>query len=87
MSKERPEGSPKLRVGIITGGFHVPRTRSIMEGIEEYANLDVVFIPAYGPNTAPDNWFRNPTGRQVVFSEIRKQAEFKKIDYRKGYVR
>ncbi len=82
---ERPEGSPKLRIGIITGGFHIPRTRMALESVNGFPNAEVVFIPAYGPNTAPDNWFANPTGRAVVLSEIRKLATLKKFkDYKLG---
>lgn len=82
---ERPEGSPKLRIGIITGGFHIPRTRMALESVNGFPNSEVVFIPAYGPNTAPDNWFANPTGRAVVLSEIRKLATLKKFkDYKLG---
>ncbi|MBR0395929.1 MAG: hypothetical protein IJI63_05440 [Clostridiales bacterium] len=82
---ERPEGSPKLRIGIITGGFHIPRTRMALESVNGFPNAEVVFIPAYGPNTAPDNWFANPTGRAVVLSEIRKLATLIKFkDYKLG---
>ena len=82
---ERPEGSPKLRIGIITGGFHIPRTRMALESVNGFPNAEVVFIPAYGPNTAPDNWFANPIGRAVVLSEIRKLATLKKFkDYKLG---
>ena len=82
---ERPEGSEKLRIGIITGGFHIPRTRMVLESVNGFPNADVVFIPAYGPNTAPDNWYKNPTGRAIVLSEIRKLAILKKFrDYKKG---
>ncbi len=85
IDKERPEGSPPFNVGIITGGFHIPRTRLIMENVKGFSNAKTIFIPAYGPNTTPDNWFLNPVGRSVVFSEIYKLAHMKKNqDYRKG---
>lgn len=82
---ERPAGSEKLRVGIITGGFHIPRTRMVLESVNGFPNAEVVFIPAYGPNTAPDNWYKNPIGRSIVLSEIRKLATLKKFrDYKLG---
>ena len=85
IGKERPEGSPPFRVGIITGGFHIPRTRLAMENVKGFSNAETVYIPAYGPNTTPDNWFLNPVGRSVVFSEIYKLACMKKNqDYKKG---
>lgn len=87
LAKERGEDAPPLRVGIVTGGFHIPRTRTIMERVPEYRKLDVVFIPAYGPNTSPDNWYKNPVGRSVILSEIRKEATLKNKDYRKGSFR
>ena len=58
-----------------------------MERVPEYRKLDVVFIPAYGPNTSPDNWYKNPVGRSVILSEIRKEATLKNKDYRKGSFR
>ena len=46
---------------------------------------ETVYIPAYDPNTTPDNRFLNPVGRSVVFSEIYKLACMKKnLDYKKG---
>ena len=85
IDNDRPEGSPPFRVGIITGGFHIPRTRLIFETVKGFTNAEIEFIPAYGPNTAPDNWFSNPVGRSVVFSEIYKLASLKKHqDYKNG---
>ena len=56
-----------------------------LESVNGFPNAEVVFIPAYGPNTTPDNWFANPTGRAVVLSEIRKLATLKKFkDYKLG---
>ena len=66
-------------------GFHIPRTRLAMENVKGFSNAETVYIPAYGPNTTPDNWFLNPVGRSVVFSEIYKLACMKKNqDYKKG---
>lgn len=36
---ERPDGSPKLRIGIITGGFHIPRTRMAAVVLSEIRKL------------------------------------------------
>ena len=85
IDNDRPEGSPPFRVGIITGGFHLPRTRLIMETVKGFSNAQIEYIPAYGPNTTPDNWFLNPVGRSVVFSEIYKLASMKKhLDYKRS---
>ena len=37
-------------------------------------NWEVVWFPAYGPNTRPESWFENPTGRDVILTELRKTA-------------
>lgn len=61
-----------LRIGIVTAGFHIPRTRQMTAAIPWYEDKDVVFVPAYGPSTRPDNWFRNHTGRNICLGEIAK---------------
>lgn len=40
---ERPEGSPELRIGIITGGFHIPRTRIALESVNGFPNTQFHF--------------------------------------------
>ena len=62
----------RLRIGIVTAGFHVPRTRIMAGNIPWYEDKDVVFIPAYGKHTRPDNWYSDPKGRTVCLSEIAK---------------
>ncbi len=61
-----------LRVGIVTAGFHIPRTRMMAEDIPWYDGKDLVFIPAYGEHTRPDNWYYDPQGRNIGLSEIAK---------------
>ncbi len=62
----------KLRIGIVTAGFHVPRTRLMTANIPWYDDKDLIFIPAYGKHTRPDNWYSDPKGRTVCLSEIAK---------------
>ena len=61
-----------LRMGIVTAGFHIPRTRMMAANIPWYDGKDVVFIPAYGEHTRPDNWYSDPQGRNIGLSEIAK---------------
>ena len=61
-----------LRIGIVTAGFHIPRTRMMAEDIPWYDGKDLVFIPAYGEHTRPDNWYYDPQGRNIGLSEIAK---------------
>lgn len=61
-----------LRIGIVTAGFHIPRTRQMTAAIPWYEDKEVVFVPAYGANTRPDNWFLNHTGRNLCLGEIAK---------------
>jgi Glycosyltransferases involved in cell wall biogenesis len=70
-------GEKIKRIGVVTGGFHIPRTRFILENMPKSDDLEYLFFPAYGPNTKPDNWFDNQIGREVVLSEIRKRIERK----------
>lgn len=66
-----PRGG-RLRIGIVTAGFHVPRTRLMIRNLPWYDDKEVVFIPAYGKHTRPDNWYSDPKGRTVCLSEIAK---------------
>ena len=64
--------SGDLRIGIVTAGFHIPRTRMMSEDIPWYTDKELVFIPAYGEHTRPDNWYSDPQGRNIGLSEIAK---------------
>ena len=64
--------SEDLRIGIVTAGFHIPRTRLMLKNIPWYDGRDVAFIPAYGRHTRPDNWYCDPHGRVIGLSEIAK---------------
>ena len=61
-----------LRIGIVTGGFHIPRTKRIAESIQAYRQFSLHYFPAYGSHTGPDNWFTAPVGRKVILSELKK---------------
>ena len=61
-----------LKIGVVTGGFHVPRTRIIAGNTPSVCNLNLYYYPAYGPNTAPDNWYKNTTGFSIILNELRK---------------
>ena len=62
----------KLRIGIVTAGFHVRRTRKMVKMLSWYDDKDIVFISSYGSSTGPDNWYDNPMGRNIVLGEIAK---------------
>jgi hypothetical protein len=68
--------SQRMRIGIVTAGFHVPRTRQMTAAIPWYEDRETVFVPAYGKNTRPDNWFRNHTGRNICLGEIAKCVRY-----------
>ena len=59
-------------IGILTGGFHIPRTRLLAANIPALAGEDLQWFPAYGPVTRRDNWFETPEGRDIVLQELRK---------------
>ena len=67
-----PEPCEDLRIGIVTAGFHIPRTRIMAADIPWYEGRDLTFIPAYGEHTRPDNWYSDPQGRNIGLSEIAK---------------
>lgn len=71
-SGRQSKPSERLRIGIVTAGFHITRTRMMTALIPWYKDKDIVFIPAYGEHTRPDNWYSDPLGRSLGLSEIAK---------------
>ena len=67
-----PREAKDLRIGIVTAGFHVPRTRAMTRTIRWYDDKNIVFIPAYGAHTKPDNWYLDSTGKSICLGEIAK---------------
>ena len=67
-----PREAKDLRIGIVTAGFHVPRTRAMTRTIPWYDDKNIVFIPAYGAHTKPDNWYLDSTGKSICLGEIAK---------------
>ena len=61
-------------VGIVTGGFHVPRVKYLVEELNAFQGLELHYFPAYGKNVRPDNWYRNTVGRELVLHELRKMV-------------
>ncbi len=62
-------------IGIVTAGFHILRTKQLVRGIPGLSGKKLIYFPAYGPNTSPDNWFDNESGRQIVFSELERNCK------------
>ena len=59
-------------IGILTGGFHIPRTKLLATKTAALAGEDLRWLPAYGPHTHPENWFEDRTGRDIILHELRK---------------
>ena len=68
---KKPGFTPK-GVGIVTGGFHLPRTRRIREKTSSFEGENVCYFPAYGPNTGEETWYQNEYGKSVILGEVRK---------------
>ena len=60
------------KIGIMTGGFHIPRTKLLAMQMNAFEGKEIYWLPAFGPNTHIDDWFENPTGLSVILQEIRK---------------
>ena len=71
----RKAGRRIERIGVLTAGFHMPRTRMLVEDIEGFRDEQITFFAAYGPNTGRDDWYANPVGRAIVLEELRKVAK------------
>ena len=53
-------------------GFHIPRTKLIAAQVNFLEGEDLYWIAAYGPQTKPENWFEDQTGRDIILNEFRK---------------
>lgn len=71
----RKAGRQIERIGVLTAGFHVARTRMLVKSIEGFDDEQITFFAAYGPNTGRDDWYANPVGRAIVLEELRKVAK------------
>ena len=67
-----PREAKELRIGIVTAGFHVPRTRAMTRTIPWYDDKNIVFIPAYSPRMRPDNWYIDSKSKSICLGEIAK---------------
>ncbi len=59
-------------IGILTGGFHIPRAKLLAAKTAALAGEDLRWLPVYGPHTHPENWFEDRTGRDIILHELRK---------------
>ncbi len=59
-------------IGILTGGFHIPRTKLIAAQVNALAGEDLQWFAAFGPHTDPKNWFDDQNGRDIILNEFRK---------------
>lgn len=71
LMRER-ESVKSYRIGIVTAAFHLMRVKVLADKTGEFKEDELGYIPAYGPNTGYSDWYKNPTGRNVVLEEIRK---------------
>ena len=60
-------------IGIVTAGFHIPRTKYLAKGVSFFCEKRTIFLPAYGADTSPENWFESPKGRNIILEELRKK--------------
>ena len=67
------EGGEPVRIGVISGAFHLPRVREILGGIVTEREAEIRFVPAYGPNTGRESWFEHPASVKLIVEEIRKR--------------
>ena len=63
------------KIGILTGGFHIPRTKLLAMQTHAFDGEEIFWLPAYGPNTHIDTWYETPLGLSIVLQEIRKTVK------------
>jgi hypothetical protein len=57
-----------VKYTVVTAGFHQTRVRRLLES----AGYDADIFCADGPNTNYSDWYKNPTGINIVFDELAK---------------
>ena len=72
-------GKALSRIGILTGGFHIQRSRLLAAQIPALAGEDLRWYAAYGPRTRPENWFDDPAGRDIVLQELHKTVMLRNL--------
>ena len=65
-------GKAFSEIGILTGGFHIPRTKLMAAQLTALAGEHLHWLAAYGPHTHPEHWFDDQTGRDIILQELRK---------------
>lgn len=70
-------------IGIITAGFHVKRTRKLSDQIFNNESYNIHFIPAYTERTAPDKWYKDKEGTEIILSELKKIVIYNFDEYMK----
>lgn len=53
------------KIVVVTGAFHKRRVEDILKN----RNLDWTVVSAYGPNTLPENWYKNEVGIEAIIRE------------------
>lgn len=79
----RMQGLSMNRIGILTSGFHVPRTRLLAASTGGFHGKEVLYFAAYGPNTRRDDWYASPKGLSIVLEELRKTV---KLECERGII-
>lgn len=65
--------SSSCRIGVVSGGFHLPRVRELADEVLGERAKSIRTIPAYGPHSGRDTWFKHPSFVQSALAEIRKR--------------
>lgn len=69
---DKKELQSHKKIGVLTSGFHLKRTKLIANKcFENYAN-DSLFFSAFGPTVTLNGWYKSTDGKNTVYSEIKK---------------
>lgn len=65
--------SSPCRIGVVSGGFHLLRVRELAGEVLGERAKSIMAIPAYGPHSGLDTWFKHPSFVRSALAEIRKR--------------
>ncbi len=59
-----------INIAVVTAGFHVKRTKLIIDKLIQDKKYNIEIISAFGKNTTPDNWYKTIKGFSIIYNEL-----------------
>lgn len=81
LDKILSEEKERRRIGIITAGFHIKRTKIVSRQVFDDKEYKLSYFAAYTERTSPDKWYTIEEGKNIILTELRKRVIYNFDDY------